>query len=643
MASYYYRSVAASLLLLSQVASTSLAWQFTPTGQTIQLDESSYYIPPDVVSTISISKPLRKALDKAGGLLPSTVVNAESLGYGEKNFSQDIASYLSTDDVFSRGFLEAVYVQYLGVAGHKYPSFSVPKLSSNNSVGVVSTGFACNSSSIPAGPYFLTSTGAVHEAWRLYSDVQGAFLETTIANKNGDFSVLPANVEGQSLAIAVPSRLYFTKTVEKPLAGVRLGIKDIYDIAGLRTSNGNRAWYHFYPPANKTALTVQRLIDAGAIIVGKMKTSQFANGEVATADWVDYHEPFNPRGDGYQDSSSSSSGPGAGAAAYDWLDLTLGSDTGGSIRNPSQVQGLFGNRPTWGMVPLDGVMPMAPQLDTAGFLTRHPDIWVAASKVLYRDNVTLSHNYPSKIQTIGWPTTNSSEANGLLLSFLDKLTTFLNATTTSLNLTEQWREAHPTNVTSSLTDLLNITYPILIGQQTSSVRDPFYAEYSAANSGRLPVINPVPLARWSWAASFPPSTIVDAIANKTTFGNWIKDTVFTADNQTCSDSLGIYVGNSGTTKYRNAYRSPPGIPTGVFTSGISIFAGVPDFVLPIGQAAYVSNITQQTEYLPVSVDILAAKGCDGMIFGLVQDLVKAGIINATKAGYSGVTGEKILF
>lgn len=56
-----------------------------------------------------------------------------------------------------------------------------------------------------------------------------------------------------------------------------------------------------------------------------------------------------------------------------------------------------------------------------------------------------------------------------------------------------------------------------------------------------------------------------------------------------------------------------------------------------------SNITQQTEYLPVSVDILAAKGCDGMIFGLVQDLVKAGVINATKAGYSGVTGEKILF
>ncbi|KAI4716221.1 amidase signature enzyme [Aureobasidium sp. EXF-10727] len=637
MIPHCYRSVSAALLLLSHSISTSFAFKFTPTGQTVQLDGASYYVPPDIISTISISKPLRKALDNAGGLLPFTVVHAPSLGYGEQDFSHDIASYISTDDAFSKGFLEAVYVQYSNLSGHRYPGFSAPKLSGNGSVNVVSAGFASNASSIPVGPYFVTSTGSVHEAWRLFSDVQGAFLETTIANKDGTFPCcLPMSKD-------MPSRLYFTKTDEKPLAGVRLGVKDIYDIAGLRTSNGNRAWYHFYPPANKTALSVQHLIDAGAVVVGKMKTSQFANGEVATADWVDYHEPFNPRGDGYQDTSSSSSGPGAGAAAYDWLDLTLGSDTGGSIRNPSQVQGLFGNRPSWGMVSLEGVMPMAPQLDTAGFLTRHPDIWVAASKVMYGDNVTLSHSYPSKIQTIGWPTTNSSEANGLLLSFLDKLTTHLNATTTSLNLTQQWMKTHPANVTSSLVDLMNLTYPILIGQQTSSVRDPFYADYSAANSGRLPFINPVPLARWGWAASFPPSTIDDAITNKTTFGNWIEDNVFVADEKTCSDSLGLYVGNSGTTNYRNAYRSPPGIPTGFSTSRISIFSGVPDFVLPIGQASYESNITQQIEYLPVSVDILAAKGCDGMIFGLVQDLIKAGIINATKAGYSGVTGEKILF
>lgn len=77
---------------------------------------------------------------------------------------------------------------------------------------------------------------------------------------------------------------------------------------------------------------------------------------MATADWVDYHSPFNARGDGYSDPSSSSAGSGSSIGAYDWLDLALGSDTGGSIRNPAQVNGAFGNRPTHGLVTLDNVV-----------------------------------------------------------------------------------------------------------------------------------------------------------------------------------------------------------------------------------------------------------------------------------------------
>ncbi|KAL8865233.1 MAG: hypothetical protein Q9198_009418 [Flavoplaca austrocitrina] len=150
------------------------------------------------------------------------------------------------------------------------------------------------------------------------------------------FAALPATVPGiASPGVAVPSRLYYTKTASQPLVGIRTGIKDIFDITGLQTSNGNRAFEDFYPPRNTTALPVQRLIDAGATLVGKMKTSQFANGEVETADWVDYHEPFNPRGDGYQDTSSSSSGPSSGMGSYPWLDVALGSDTGGSVRGPA--------------------------------------------------------------------------------------------------------------------------------------------------------------------------------------------------------------------------------------------------------------------------------------------------------------------
>ncbi len=227
------------------------------------------------------------------------------------------------------------------------------------------------STKIPQGPYFISPTGDLYQPYRLYPDTEGAFTQPMgpFDAATATYAALPATVPGiSSPGVAVPSRLYYTRTAAQPLAGVRTGIKDIFDINGLQTSDGNRAYYNLYPPRNATALPVQRLIDAGAILVGKMKTSQFANGEVATADWVDYHEPFNPRGDGYQDTSSSSSGPGSGIGSYPWLDLTLGSDTGGSIRGPSQVQGVYGNRPTRGLIPLTNTMPLAPELDTAGFL-----------------------------------------------------------------------------------------------------------------------------------------------------------------------------------------------------------------------------------------------------------------------------------
>ena len=243
-----------------------------------------------------------------------------------------------------------IFIQYdSSTLSPKYVLNSTVSIAGSNQTSTVSVLHTAESAPIPPGPYFLTSDSALYQPYRIYADTSGAFTQplTPAAGTPGVFSALPATVPGiDSPGVAVPSRLYYTKTPEKPLAGVRTGIKDIYDVAGVKTSDGNRAFYGLYPPRTVNAVPVQRLVDAGAILVGKMKTSQFANGETATDDWVDFHAPFNPRGDGYQDPSSSSSGPGSGAGSYPWLDLTLGSDTGGSIRGPSQVQGLFGNRPS---------------------------------------------------------------------------------------------------------------------------------------------------------------------------------------------------------------------------------------------------------------------------------------------------------
>lgn len=130
-----------------------------------------------------------------------------------------------------------------------------------------------------------------------------------------------------ALTVAVPSRLYYQKTVAKPYAGLRLAIKDIIDLKGLKTGASSRAYTELHPVRNKTAEIVQRLIDMGFIVVGKLKSTQFADSEWPTCDYVDYHGPFNPRGDGYLTPSGSSSGSASAVATYHWLDFSLGTDS----------------------------------------------------------------------------------------------------------------------------------------------------------------------------------------------------------------------------------------------------------------------------------------------------------------------------
>ena len=140
-------------------------------------------------------------------------------------------------------------------------------------------------------------------------------------------------------------------------------------------------------------------------------------------------------------------------------------------------------------------MPLAPPLDTAGFLTRDPQIWVEAAKVLYAD-LPFYDTYPKTLYTVGFPTSGDDEADAVVLDFLGKLEQFLGTTSTALNLSTLWSTTKPQGVDADLDDFLNITYPILISkEQTMLVRDPFYAAYAAAHDGRRPFIDPAPLVR----------------------------------------------------------------------------------------------------------------------------------------------------
>ena len=435
---------------------------------------------------------------------------------------------------------------------------------------------------LPEGPYFLSAQGTIHRAYRLYSDVQEAFTEAVYAAPDGSHSVVNAHVPGTSLTIAVPSRLYYKKTASKPLAGVRVGIKDIFDLNGLKTGLGNRAWYNLYPAANATATPIQRLMDAGAVIIGKQKTAQFANGEYSTADWVDYQAPFNARGDGYQDPNFSSAGAGSALASYSWVDVAIGSDTGGSTRGPARVEGLFGLRPSHGAVSLAHTMPLAPELDTAGILARDPVLLSDVAAVMYKFRPPTSRiAYPKKLLVESFPDGVDSTTISIVEQFLSGLSSAIgNPAKETLNLTAEWAKTRPAKASNSLSDMLNTTYAILIGQRQSQlVRDPFYADYAAKHPGRLPFVNPVPLVRWAFADSFPASASTEALNNKTIFKNWFGDQILKSDPITCSSAILAYL-SPPKVQYRNQYRSPPGPPFNFTNQYYSVYAETSDLVVP---------------------------------------------------------------
>lgn len=130
-----------------------------------------------------------------------------------------------------------------------------------------------------------------------------------------------------NLSIAIPSRLYFPSRADKPLNGLRFAVKDNIDVAGAKTSGSCKAYAQLYGICSRSAPSIQRLLDLGAVVVGKTGMSQFADAEDPTGDFVDFHAPQNPRGDGNRVAGGSSFGSGASVGAYDWLDFALGTDS----------------------------------------------------------------------------------------------------------------------------------------------------------------------------------------------------------------------------------------------------------------------------------------------------------------------------
>jgi aspartyl-tRNA(Asn)/glutamyl-tRNA(Gln) amidotransferase subunit A len=149
-----------------------------------------------------------------------------------------------------------------------------------------------------------------------------------------------------------------------PLAGRTILVKDLIDTAGIRTTYGSRIYGDHVP--ERHAPVVQRVLDAGAVVVGKASLPEFAWNVTGQNPW--YGTVRNPTRPG-QTTGGSSSG-NAAALAAGLVDLGIGSDTGCSIRLPSACCETVGLKTRWGAVPTAGVFPLCPTLDTVGPMAR---------------------------------------------------------------------------------------------------------------------------------------------------------------------------------------------------------------------------------------------------------------------------------
>ncbi|RVW53285.1 Amidase 1 [Vitis vinifera] len=165
---------------------------------------------------------------------------------------------------------------------------------------------------------------------------------------------------------------------ELPLNGLTFAVKDIFDVDGYVTGFGNPDWARTHQAAMLTAPSVLAVLKGGATCVGKTVMDEMAysiNGENKH-----YGTPTNPQApDRVPGGSSSGSAVAVGAML---VDFSLGTDTGGSVRVPASYCGIFGIRPSHGVVSTTGVIPMAQSFDTVGWFARDPEILNRVGHVL---------------------------------------------------------------------------------------------------------------------------------------------------------------------------------------------------------------------------------------------------------------------
>lgn len=197
---------------------------------------------------------------------------------------------------------------------------------------------------------------------------------------------------------------------------LNFAVKDVFAVEGHVNSAGNPAWKQTHESARRHADAVRKLLEHGARLQGMTVTDELMYS--LKGDNVHYPPTINPRlPDAYSGGSSSGS---AVATASGAVDFAIGTDTGGSVRIPSSYCGLFGIRPSHGLISMEGVIPLAPSFDTVGWMARGAEILANVGDCLLPSQETGSYKNFYHLEE-AWDLVETSSISETLLMFRDQL------------------------------------------------------------------------------------------------------------------------------------------------------------------------------------------------------------------------------
>lgn len=370
------------------------------------------------------------------------------------------------------------------------------------------------------------------------------------------------------------------------LDGLTFAVKDLIDVAGHHTGCGNPTWLATHPPATAHAVCVEQLLAAGAQCEGKTITDEIAFSLLGENHF--YGTPLNPRATDRVPGGSSSGS--ASAVACGLVDFALGTDTGGSVRVPASNCGIWGLRPSHGLISVAGVMPLSPTLDTVGLFAREFDVLALASSILLPSDVHYNNRW-SKSYTIHVVKEalngSDTEIRDALLDFVERVGPELGVCVRETSLAELCNDPCAADPMNWLT-----TYRVLQGTEMQSCLGHWI-------DATKPMLGPAPATGWEFVKRLDRTRIDESILMREHLQVRL-NRVLTGGDLLCIPTTPVLAPLKGSTAYDRSsdyYRR---------TLALTAIAGVcrmPQVTMPL---VSVSGV-------PIGLSLLAAQYQDGLL------------------------------